>query len=638
MPSTEGVKMLAISSSSSCWGLTDDGSLRVSRDAGNTWQAVEPGIATTSMCLDAYGANIIVSGGNDVVVYSADNGTTWKSITLPAFGLANAVVVGRGENTIFYAQNLQGKVVSFTSSGETVKEYPAPFNGAFQTFAVSPNGTLVMGTENKGIFRWSAADLFWSFSLLPITQPVVALFANHSDTVIASLESGMIIWSDDNAKTFTVADTSLRPLKTFDFTELHSGSIVAVGTNGSIAVDVQHNGSWQSVMVRSRALITAISKVGADALVVGDEHGALLRYANNTWTALESPTQGFINSIASIGGGPMILCSRQQGSGSGLYRSDDGGETWTGISPPVLAGLPSFEVVKAGSESHFYGIVQGMLYRTTNVGATWSKMPLVVNNTELTVGKMLSVVGANELWCTAYADNDLYHTTDGGISWARISHSGFGKPAFVVSTPTGSICTGTSVSFNVSTDNGATWSRTPETATPDDAAGASENGDMAVYSQRTLFIRRASDTRWYAFQVPVQDLPQRLVASKAVCWLDNETVVIPAGYGGLLRARLRTISSVSANTSHATNLIIRGMHGSGYVHGNRAFDTNTTVAIYNVNGQHLANATVCYEGDRPVLTLNQVLPLGLYSVIDTSSTEITNTSRAQPIAGYILIW
>ena len=637
IPNTLGIKRLA-STTLSCWCLTEPASLQLSQDAGESWQHVETNRTITSSCIDAFGTNIIASGESDVVVFSTDNGITWKSTTLPAFGIANTVVVGRAATTVFYAQNLQGKVVSISTSGDIIKEYPAPFNGAFQTFAVAPNGTLVMGTENKGIFRWSADDLFWSFSTLPLTRPVVSLFVNHSDTVFASLESGMIIWSNDNAKTFTVADTSLAPLKIFGFTELPSGSMVAVGSNGCIAVDEQHNAGWKSIAIRSRALITAITKIGISRLVVGDEHGTLLRFSNSEWSPLTSPTQGYITSIACRDGGPLMLCSRQQDSSTGLYRSSDDGDTWTKISAPELAGLPSFEGVQAGSASTFYGVVQGKLYRTSDAGASWMNIPLVVNTSELSLERTFSVVNANELWCTAYATDDLFHTTDGGISWTRVPHSGFGKPAFIVTAPSGIVGTGTSVSFNVSADSGTTWARTPETATLDDVAAASDNGSLAVYSQRTLYLRRPGNQVWNSFFVPVQDLPQRLVGSKAVCWLDNETIVISAGYGGLLRASISTVSSVPSKTSHTANLVIRGMHGSGNVVSNEVFDVNKSVAIYNINGQRTANATVCYEGDKLVLALNQTVPAGLYSVVETAPAENAGTSRTQPLSGYILVW
>lgn len=497
-----------------------------------------------------------------------------------------------------------------------------------------------MGTEDKGIFTWGSEDLFWRFSTLPITKAVRALYCTTDNTMLASLATGAILTSVDNGRTFTMADTSLAPLMVLAFTETANKTRYAVGSDGLIAVNIAPNTTWQPSGSRSLHFISAIHKTVSGTFVFGDTQGNVFTRSvssnevhHNTITSTSSVT-----GITAAGNGPIIITTNASDSHNGLFLSSDDGITWSAIESSDLAGLPSFEVVKAGAPFVFYGILQGKLYRTSDAGIHWSHVPLIFDGTELSLGKHLTVVDSNVAWCTAYNDDNVYRTTNAGATWDRIQHAGFGKPYFVLASSATSICTGSTVSFNVSSDGGNTWDRSPQTATPDDIGAASPNGSFAVYSQNILYVRRSASQQWTALEIPVVDLPQRVAGEKALIWEDDETLLLSAKNGGILRAKLEIISSVVESPSQQHLLSIDGANGAGRLTQGTAQGT-VSVRLHDGTGRVVSGGILHSHGGYSTLSLTGIAPApGLYTITASQNAVVDERDNAPGIMGYLLLW
>lgn len=619
-----------------CWALSVDAQLFTSTDAGLTWSAVQVPSPLSAMCLETSGNNIVVSGGIDAVVYSTDGGATWRDKTLDLGMVAQAGIDSAGT---FYVQNAQGKVVSFDADGTTIKQYPAPYNGSFTQFAVSPAGTLAMGTPDKGVFVWSKTSTFWSFSTMPLTQPIAGLASLHTGYFIASTVQGTIYTSNDDGKNFRNTSSSFAPVVAQAFTVADDGSWLGVGTDGLIIRADAYSPTWSSVVERSLSVITAVHSTSTGVLVYGCADGSLFKRnaGSSEWTKLQSPTNSQIRSLCSIDDGTLFLASEVSGDGHGLFTSTDDGVTWNALTSADLSTAAGFEGLSMSGSGTGYGISLGRLYKTLDAGATWTVVPFVVDGLPLTFDKVFDVVNASTLWCTAVGDSNLYRTTDGGATFTRINHTGFGKPLFVEGVSADVVYTGSVVSFNVSTDGGATWTRTPQTAKYNDVASSTSSGLLAAFSRDVLYLRRPTDATWSGFGIPGNIQPQRSSAPKAMAWLDNDHVVLSVGIGCLVQATLQTISSVTNDDVKPTTPLTV-VNGSGILFGpNNSISDAVDVELLDATGKSVTQASVFADAARMRLNIPSRPPAGLYT-LRSQSVRGSRHSQSPALLGYVLFW
>ncbi len=159
-------------------------------------------------------------------------------------------------------------------------------------------------------------------------------------------------------------------------------------------------------------------------------------------------TSGRINSIAISPANPNIVLVG--GSTGGVWRSENGGETFTPVSDDqidlavgYLAFAPSNpNIVYAGMGDAHGGYNGSGVLRSTDAGKTWTR----VNNQTLPAPGRIFRVGVdpndpNRVYVAQYAyasGNDLFaggffYSTDGGVNWKRTL---FGLPRDLVLHPT----------------------------------------------------------------------------------------------------------------------------------------------------------------------------------------------------------
>ena len=165
------------------------------------------------------------------------------------------------------------------------------------------------------------------------------------------------------------------------------------------------------------------------------------------------------------------------GPGSGIWRSTDGGDTWTEMTNGVPAGNDVARIglaVAASSPSTVYasysayspssGTTLTGVYRTTNGGSSWtatagSGLGNPYSSFGWYFGRLwVDPTNANEVWVGGV---DLERTTNGGGNWTTVTgsqhvdmHALWIDPA----NPSRTYC-GNDGGFYVSTNNGSTWSK-----------------------------------------------------------------------------------------------------------------------------------------------------------------------------------
>ena len=104
------------------------------------------------------------------------------------------------------------------------------------------------------------------------------------------------------------------------------------------------------------------------------------------------------------------------GAGNGVFRSTDGGVTWTNLTsafvPLSLAVDPlNPEVIYAGSNN--------AVYKTTDGGAHWTKETNGLATADLIVTLQIDPANPHTIYAGAgvFASNGVYKSTDAGVNW-----------------------------------------------------------------------------------------------------------------------------------------------------------------------------------------------------------------------------
>jgi photosystem II stability/assembly factor-like uncharacterized protein len=167
--------------------------------------------------------------------------------------------------------------------------------------------------------------------------------------------------------------------------------------------------------------------------------------------------QSNIYSVDQCLSNPSIMyCGTEPGE---VYKSSDGGETWTSVSMSMNfgSGVTAVEVNPDNPDIVFAGGNAGV-FRSDNGGQSWTN---VLPNTNFGVNEIL-INHANTNIVMAATDKGLYRSIDGGITWNQLYNqktydikfnAGNAGIAYAVkNNPSLVIC-----EFFLSTDSGATW-------------------------------------------------------------------------------------------------------------------------------------------------------------------------------------
>ncbi|MFP5265527.1 MAG: hypothetical protein ACLGJB_26870 [Blastocatellia bacterium] len=157
--------------------------------------------------------------------------------------------------------------------------------------------------------------------------------------------------------------------------------------------------------------------------------GVMVKSTNggNTWGPLV-PLAGATNvrdvKVDTSGPSDVVLVA----ANNGLFRSTDGGVTYTKSASPAFAGKTVWSLVRTSAgwlASATSG--SGFIYFSTDKGATWTLIPNAGNAYSGAGRTTLAVANPGEAVVYAFAANpagnnqrDLFKSTDGGLNWAAL--------------------------------------------------------------------------------------------------------------------------------------------------------------------------------------------------------------------------
>jgi photosystem II stability/assembly factor-like uncharacterized protein len=214
-------------------------------------------------------------------------------------------------------------------------------------------------------------------------------------------------------------------------------------------------------------------------------------------------------------GDPNIACC-YQGAGLGVFRSTDGGITWTPMGANVAQAscqnsamsqrVVNRIAVRRGTPALVYAATDLGLYQYTEDGSDcWRPLSTGLPSSSKVID--LAIDPASNLYAAIWSEG-IFKSTDGGSSWTELTtglpSSGFGRMALAISPVQSSVlyagydANGRYRLFKTATA-GTSWDELPNPPNPPESLQLDFNNALAVSTRSSTFIYVGQTGLWGAF-------------------------------------------------------------------------------------------------------------------------------------------
>jgi photosystem II stability/assembly factor-like uncharacterized protein len=283
-------------------------------------------------------------------------------------------------------------------------------------------GDWVNVTNNVGGAKWGEYGM----------HMLVAVPGKDADEVIAGI-SGSGLWSsvDGGAKwekmggegktQITARPTSVvwdpKDGKTFWVTAIYGSGLFKTTDGGKTFQELAKLNAIDSVSVDfadpERKLVLVCHHESARSLEKSVDGGKTFV---NIGKNLPEKTNHTTNTVIIDAKTYLVNCAGWlQGTTSGIYRTEDGGDTWTKVYDKGPGGRP----LVAADGTIFWLQLYGGLLKSTDQGKTWSGVggPVKSNVVATPAG---SVLGGKDGGLMGWSDKGIYASQDGGKTWKTV--------------------------------------------------------------------------------------------------------------------------------------------------------------------------------------------------------------------------
>lgn len=370
---------------------TQLGGIFKSVDRGVNWNDINVGltgldfsvVAITHAFLDDH--TLFAASHTGILYKTTNTGADWFKIS----GVASAQIAGIGFSSNY---GVDATLVGATHSGvfrsddggwrwtSITADLP---NTDFEAFAVSPNypadGTVVAMLGDAGIYRTFNSGEWWgqqnegTTSVLRAVPRTIAFSPNfaNDNLVLAGGGSGAFR-SIDGGATWTQANegSTYTDVASFGFSPaIAADGVVFAGTaGGGLFKSVDAGQSWtQSSTGVTNGMINAVAvspSFATDRTVLIATAGGIFKSTDGgaTWTGVHSGN--FIGlALSPDFGSDRFAFAITEGPGGRVFGSSDGGDTWSELGNGLASDLPTMIAV-----SPDYGNDQNVFVGTSNYG------------------------------------------------------------------------------------------------------------------------------------------------------------------------------------------------------------------------------------------------------------------------------
>jgi photosystem II stability/assembly factor-like uncharacterized protein len=412
----------------------NNNTLYKSTDGGLTWSKPGPGLPGScgplsfSFVIDPSNTSTLYAGcpgtnsnGGGGLFKSTDAGATWNAASsgLPAVRASpnepwppNVSVIALAIDPVHgWRHGEAARPPTLTHPPTLYAVIGAdPFHG----------GGLFQSTD--GAASWNAVN-----SGLPNSLYIeaVAVDPQNPNTLYVGGNTGAFR-STDGAASWTRAG-NLSNAWNLAVDPLDSGSVYAVNDVG-ILKSTDGGGSWNVVSPQGTAsdpfqsligwVVVAPGEGGPSTVYVGGNARGVFKSLDggSTWTLAKSGL--FATSIYSLAIDPQNPHTVYAGDRTGLYKSPDGAVSWS--ATPIL---PEVSVYALANDPHepgtvYAGCCQNGLYKSIDGGASWVQLQVAAGFADL-ANPIFPLAVDTRNPGTVYAGD--FKSTDGGASWAKLA-------------------------------------------------------------------------------------------------------------------------------------------------------------------------------------------------------------------------
>lgn len=440
-----------------------------SRDGGMTWTKLSAGsIGIHDLAIAPTDPNVIYAGTVSGLLKSTDGGSSWTDADSGLVGLGSeplpitqVVVDPRNEDVVYSRGGDEGPMFKTTDGGGSWRK----IREHVTALALSPSqpdivysagaaGIIHSVGETRTIWRSIDGGESWTQGAgsVDVGRVITAIAVDPADPQnlqIGGLER--IVVSDDGGTTVRSPTGDFRgAYSTAIAISPHDANVVYVGHGDGIISKTANGGTtWQRLVTlgtgSDTSQISAIATSALDAnLVLASNLEGIYR-STNAGQSFTKINEGLEDSrIISVAIDPSDDSKMFAGTGShrpylvyegtGMYRSVNGGDSWTKIPGLPEAPVPAIVVHPQNHDIVWASFMGYGIYRSTNGGETWIRqdtglevpyvytMAVDPTGTDVAYAGTLAYYGTPEA-VTEYqgqGTGGLYKTEDGGQTWKLV--------------------------------------------------------------------------------------------------------------------------------------------------------------------------------------------------------------------------
>lgn len=396
-------------------------------DGGVTWSQILP--ASTYDVEFQQNNGAIAYATTNQVLKSINAGASFSALSASCAGSRYNIEIARSNPKVLYTLCTNGTVQKSTDAGATWAVVTAPgvtlYGYYDNVLAVSPVSENIVYVAGFNIKRSTNGGSAWG--TVPVAGHVdnhVIKFAPGSSSTLFSGNDGGIFKSTNSGATWNSLNKGLA------ITQFYRIGISRTNPNIMVA-GAQDNGNMKYTSGTFTNITNADGMQGfidwsnSNVIYAGIQYGGFYRSTNGgiSFTSISTPSSG--DWVAPWCQDPSVANTIYAGTDK-VYKSINQGTTWVPVSG-VLGGIGRYRVLKvAHSNSQVIYAGSGTkLYRTANGGGTWTDitagLPVATNFlTDVAINDSNPDI-AYATFSGYVAGEKVYRTSNGGATWTNIS-------------------------------------------------------------------------------------------------------------------------------------------------------------------------------------------------------------------------
>lgn len=384
----------------------------LSSDLGENWQPINSGIENlTFYNIAVQGDEIYAGNANGGVYYSSDNGTTWtekssgvENEQIRAFAFLNSDVYAGGIK-LYRTSEQEG-------SWEEVSVPDMGVNGLRSLYIA--NKVMYLSTSTYILVSKDSTKT-WNKNTLGIAT---LNMHNNEDSVYMVSTNGHILSTKNDGTTWSFQFNSGINGSANDILALEDK--IVVSTNENLYSSLDNGNSWTLSSSGIKAVNIQSFGRNSNYIFAGSGYNRGVFRSNDGGQTWENINQGLdklndmtVNTFLTIEDHVFIA------TGSALYKSINDGENWTLLfDPGVNKSVQAFDFDKGLMA---IGINGDGVYISEDTAKTWTKASTDGLKTDTSYGA-LKIVGDSIMIGTAVGE--VFLTKDKGVQWNEISPGG----------------------------------------------------------------------------------------------------------------------------------------------------------------------------------------------------------------------